>query len=217
MRGKGSFWRVPRTRESPRVRGGCYLPGPPETAGIPKTTTVSGGQRPGVCPAIFQFASSTNPPLATVMHLAGLPDAPHFRRGEKGGDHHPKTVVVVPVVGIVPVADGAASVPAIIVEGPAPQHPVVHGHTPAPTASQAWAHELRVALVKVSACLPDSPVVAFFQPPSKRPISATMAATCRYWPADSHSQRAARRRYPRTLSSASSASRSLASRSAPCR
>ena len=40
-----------------------------------------------------------------------------------GGDHHPKTEVVEPEVGRAPDADGAASEPAIIEEGPAPQHP----------------------------------------------------------------------------------------------
>ncbi len=38
------------------------------------------------------------------------------------------------------------------------------------------------------------PLVTFCQPPSSRPISATILATCWYWPSDSQPQRAARRR-----------------------
>ena len=40
------------------------------------------------------------------------------------GQNNPKTVVSVPVVRIVPVPVGAAQVVLIVVERPAPQHPV---------------------------------------------------------------------------------------------
>jgi tellurite resistance protein TehA-like permease len=52
----------------------------------------------------------------------------HFWLGaslKKHGDHQAKTVVPVLVLGIVPVAVGAASIPAIVVEGAAAQHPVI--------------------------------------------------------------------------------------------
>jgi hypothetical protein len=44
---------------------------------------------------------------------------------KKCGQHHPKTVVPVPVIWIIPVAHPAADVVFIIVERTAPQHPVV--------------------------------------------------------------------------------------------
>jgi len=50
--------------------------------------------------------------------------------GEICGDHYPKTVVVVPVIGIVPVAAGTAGIPVIIVVRAAAQHPVVCGQRP---------------------------------------------------------------------------------------
>ena len=47
-----------------------------------------------------------------------------------GHNPNPKTVVVVPVVRIVPVAVGTAGVFAIIVERAAPQHARVFGQAP---------------------------------------------------------------------------------------
>ena len=44
------------------------------------------------------------------------------------------------------------------------------------------------------------------QPPSRRPISATMRLTCSYWPSESQRQWWARRRYIRSVFSAASAS-----------
>jgi hypothetical protein len=57
--------------------------------------------------------------------------------------------------------------------------------------------------------------LCLIQPPSKRPISATMPLTCAYWPSLSQLQRCASRRYSRRRLSAASASCSAVWRRTP--
>ena len=71
--------------------------------------------------------------------------------------HYPKSVVVVRVVWIVPVAVGAADVVLIVVSRPAPQHAASH---PAPTASAIRAGHV---------------LLFFCHAASRRPISATIS------------------------------------------
>jgi hypothetical protein len=56
-----------------------------------------------------------------------LPVPRFWRLFEACGDHYPKTDVVVPVVGIVPVTVRTAHIPCFIVEGTTT---VIHGHIP---------------------------------------------------------------------------------------
>jgi hypothetical protein len=71
------------------------------------------GARPGTVPAVF--------------HASALKVSPERNSGkmEKRGQHHSKPDIVVPVVGIVPVANRAANVVLIIVERATTQHSVV--------------------------------------------------------------------------------------------
>lgn len=64
--------------------------------------------RPGIGSAIYRFGQK---PLS--QRASGN------SAGEKCGQHHTKTHVVVPVVRIVPIAAGTTHVPVIIVERPA--------------------------------------------------------------------------------------------------
>ena len=92
--------------------------------------------------------------------------------------NYPKTVVPVPVARIVPVAVSAAHVPRIIVVG-APAQRTRHRLGPAFTAAQDQA-----AVCRTVRC----------QPPSRRPISVTIAAACWYCPGLNHCHFSARRR-----------------------
>lgn len=92
--------------------------------------------------------------------------------------HYPKTVVVVPIVGIVPVAISAPHVIVVIVERAPTQHAV--SFQPAPTTNRAF----QVVLTRevAAGCLVDWPsglAVFFFHVPSSRPTSATRRAP---WP-----------------------------------
>ena len=113
---------------------------------------------------------------------AGCPTR-QFRllRMEKRGHHHPKTVVPVTIVGIVPVANGAADVVLIVVERAPAQHAAV---------LLSLSPNSPTRLARGTSCY----VVTFFQPPNSRPISAIISATCWYCPPVSHSHLAANRR-----------------------
>lgn len=154
-------------------RGGRALLYSPDalTPTLPKGEGEDVEGRPGMRPAIFLIG-----PQPRILRLRSG-HAAILAGQEKRGDHHPKTDVVVPVVRVVPVAVRTADVPLIVVERAAAQHTVIHGHIPATAAKP-----------RVAYC------VTFRQPPSRRPISATMFATCWYWPCESHSHLAARRR-----------------------
>ena len=94
----------------PRERGSCYSPGPaPSSAGL--------GQ--GRAPPFF----APRPGSRSAPRSAQPPGS--SGNAKIVGHHHPKPVVAVAVVRIVPVAVGAADVPLIIVERPAAHHPVV--------------------------------------------------------------------------------------------
>jgi len=67
-----------------------------------------GQARPGTVPAVcHQLASAVN---RAAHSISGI------QSKEKRGENQAHTVVVVPVVGIVPVAVGTADIPAIVVE-----------------------------------------------------------------------------------------------------
>ena len=131
----------------------------------------------------------------------GRPPARQFRpAGKKRGHHHPKALIHVVVVRVVPVAVGAADGRFIIVERAAAHHPVVCG--PAPATAACYAGR---GLPDLCAACPTAPWpassrvvtsrrVVFCQPPSRRPISVTISATWRYCPPESQPQRTASRR-----------------------
>jgi len=112
------------------------------------------------------------------------------RTAEERGDYNnTKPVVPVPVVWVVPVAVGATRVVGFIVEGTTAKSKGISlaiatsGFDTPQSASARLLNQRR-----------PYECVTFFQPPSSRPISAIISATCLYCPAVSHSQRAARRR-----------------------
>ena len=92
---------------------------------------------------------------------------------EKRGNTHPKTVVVVPVVRVVPVALTATAVLSL----------------PPLFSEQLSKHNQFDYALRTT-----HDAVILSQPPSKRPISVTILAACWYWPGLSQCQRTASRR-----------------------
>ena len=106
---------MPRTRDVPRVRGGCYLPGQHQAG--------SAGAWPRYL-SLFR----PRPARPWTCGISGLGSRskdlePSGWRGMGRPTHHPKPVVVPLVVRVVVVAVGAAGVGRFIVEGTPAQHP----------------------------------------------------------------------------------------------
>ena len=163
------------------------------------------GKSQGCTPPFFGLVSEPGDSQAHC-HAGITINSPRsgFSRCEKRGHHHPKPDVVVPVIGIVPVAIRAAGVPGIIIVGTAPQH--TGGTGPWPGMSSTPPLEVLPCHLGAAPAGRDPRVagrwgcVVLIQPPSNLPISVTITAACWYWPGVSQFHLAARRRYSRTRS-----------------
>ncbi len=177
-------------------------------------STLTRGQNPGarvvaICPVLTPMACAEDAAGSRPRHFS-LRTATTNRKwltvpaGEKCGQQHPETNIVVPVVRIVPVAVSAPHVPVRIVERPATKNAGLSGLPPnrlwpsrsrnpdntilARDKEQKYsAHIPFFVVLRENGYLPSATqcknyllVLTFIHPPRRRPISTSIAATCWY-------------------------------------
>lgn len=154
----------------------------------PRQSRSSGRGAVGICPVHPAMNAAEN----RFRHFSprcgrGVPrrTIPAFAH-EKCGQHHPKPVVPVPVVRIVPVADGATHVVFIVVERATANHPgmpsepalTVTAITPKAVIYFVIARRVFLRRRDCSFAMTGCYSVALRHPPKSRPISVSILATC---------------------------------------